>query len=86
MAPSSAFDYARDELDAMACARNYYRWILDAWRPHLGRVVLEFGAGIGTFSAHLLREPIERPIVSESCMGSSKTSGPRCGTRASTRS
>ncbi len=65
MAPSSAFDYASDELDAMACARNYYRWILDAWRPYLGRVVLEFGAGIGTFSAHLLREPIERLFLVE---------------------
>ena len=52
--------YAGDELDAMAGARNYHRWIVDAWRPHLGRVIVEIGAGIGTFSAHLLEERVQR--------------------------
>jgi SAM-dependent methyltransferase len=65
MPPSTTFDYASDELDAMARASNYYDWILDAWRPYLGRVVVEFGAGIGTFSAHLLREPLERLFLVE---------------------
>jgi SAM-dependent methyltransferase len=57
MSAVTTIDYASSELDAMARARNYYRWILSAWRPHLGRVVVEFGAGIGTFSARLLEEP-----------------------------
>ncbi len=50
-----AFRYAGSELDAMAEARNYYRWIADRFAPHLGRRVVEVGAGTGTFSAHLLR-------------------------------
>ncbi len=57
--------YAGAELEAMARAHNYYRWILGEWRPHLGRSVLEFGAGMGTFSAHLACEAIERLILVE---------------------
>jgi len=47
------FSYASDELDAMAGATNYYRWILDRFRPYLGRRLMEVGAGIGTFSEYL---------------------------------
>ncbi|MFQ5932284.1 MAG: methyltransferase domain-containing protein [Nitrospiraceae bacterium] len=49
----------------MSAARNYYRWILEHCRTHLGRVVLEHGAGIGTFSAFLLIEAIEKLVVVE---------------------
>lgn len=49
----SRFSYAGDELDAMACAENYYRWILERIRPYLGSRVMEVGAGIGTFSEFL---------------------------------
>ena len=49
----------------MARAHNYYRWILGAWLPYLGRVVLELGAGIGTFSAHLIDAPIDRLFLLE---------------------
>jgi len=48
--------YAGGELAAMAEGRNYYRWILRELRPHLGRRILEVGAGSGTFAAHLLAE------------------------------
>jgi SAM-dependent methyltransferase len=48
--------YPGDELAAMAEARNYYAWVLAQCRSHIGRVVLEHGAGIGTFSELLLRE------------------------------
>ncbi len=65
MPTPTLLDYPSGELDAMAQAHNYYRWILDGWRPLLGRVALEFGAGIGTFSAHLLQEPIERLFLVE---------------------
>ncbi|MBI4638683.1 MAG: methyltransferase domain-containing protein [Candidatus Rokubacteria bacterium] len=58
-------DYAGGELLAMAGAENYYRWILRTCRRHLGRVVLEHGAGLGTVSRHLLREPIERLVALE---------------------
>jgi SAM-dependent methyltransferase len=58
-------NYAGTELAAMAEARNYQRWILSRCRPHLGRVVLEHGAGLGTYSALLLREAIEQLIALE---------------------
>lgn len=53
------FQYAGVELAAMAYARNYYRWIALQFAPHLGRSVVEVGAGQGTFSAQLLSLPIE---------------------------
>ena len=48
------FSYSGTELDALAGARNYYRAIVSHFRPHLGRRVLEVGAGIGTFAQHVL--------------------------------
>lgn len=49
----------------MALAQNYYRWIMRGFRQHLGKVVCEIGAGIGTFSALLLKENIHRLILVE---------------------
>jgi SAM-dependent methyltransferase len=54
---ASSFTYASSELDAMASAPNYYQAILSFFAPHLGRSVLEVGAGIGTFSALLAGLP-----------------------------
>lgn len=65
MAKGAPLTYASDELEAMAQARRYYRWILSRFRPYLGHTVLELGAGLGTFSAHLLAEPITRLILVE---------------------
>lgn len=55
--------YQSDELGSMALAQNYYRWIMGKFRPHLGKVVCEFGAGIGTFSSLLLDEDIHQLIL-----------------------
>jgi SAM-dependent methyltransferase len=52
---STGFHYAGAELEAMAEAKNYYRWIAARFAPHLGSHAVEVGAGIGTFSEHLLR-------------------------------
>jgi len=52
---SDSFVYSGTELDAMAEARNYCRWILDFFAPYLGKKVIEIGAGAGTFSQLLLR-------------------------------
>lgn len=41
------------ELDLMAEARNYQRWVFDAVRPFLGRRILEVGSGIGNMSQWL---------------------------------
>src|SRR5487761_833880 len=51
---NDAFLYSGTELDAMAEARNYCRWILDFFTPYLGKRVVEVGAGTGTFSQLLL--------------------------------
>jgi SAM-dependent methyltransferase len=41
------------ELDSLADARNYQRWVFDAVRPYLGRRILEVGSGIGNMSQWL---------------------------------
>jgi len=51
---SDSFVYSGTELEAMAEARNYCRWILDFFTPYLGKRVVEIGAGTGTFSELLL--------------------------------
>jgi SAM-dependent methyltransferase len=48
-----AFTYSGEELDALAGAPNYYRWIVGRFAPYLGGRVVEAGAGIGTFAGHL---------------------------------
>lgn len=56
-AASVDFQYASSELDALAEAHNYYGWLMRRFRPHLGRRVVEVGAGIGTIGEHLLAQP-----------------------------
>jgi len=52
-------DYPGTDLEAMAFAHNYHRWIRDRFRPYLGRRVAEVGAGLGDFSQLLLDAGIE---------------------------
>jgi SAM-dependent methyltransferase len=40
-------------MDRMADADNYNEWLLDRGRPFIGPRVLDFGAGVGTFTAAL---------------------------------
>jgi SAM-dependent methyltransferase len=58
-------EYEGSEFAALAVAVNYYGWILRSIRSYLGRVVLEHGAGIGTFSTLLAAEPIDRLVAVE---------------------
>lgn len=51
---AASFTYSGAELDALAGARNYYGWIADRFSPHLGRRIVEAGAGTGTFTEYLL--------------------------------
>src|SRR5512145_1354320 len=50
--------HAQDEivrdLEIMSDAGRYHRWILSRFMPHLGNRIVELGAGIGTFTFHLL--------------------------------
>jgi SAM-dependent methyltransferase len=51
---NGAFAYTGRELEAMAEASNYHRWILGIFAPYLGRHVAEVGAGLGSFSELIL--------------------------------
>ena len=52
---SEGFAYPGRELEAMAAASNYHRWILETFRPYLGQHLVEVGAGIGSFSELILK-------------------------------
>lgn len=59
--------YAGRDLESMSFARNYHRWILDLFAPHLGSRLVEVGAGTGSFSELLLeRRPQSLTLVEPS--------------------
>lgn len=47
--------YPGTELESMALAVNYSRWILDRLQPWIGKHIVEVGAGAGSFSQLLLK-------------------------------
>jgi len=51
--------YIGKDLEAMSFAVNYHNWILDEFRPFLGKNIVEVGSGTGSFSELLLREKPE---------------------------
>jgi SAM-dependent methyltransferase len=51
--------YVGKDLEAMSFAVNYHNWILDEFRPFLGKNIVEVGSGTGSFSELLLREKPE---------------------------
>lgn len=53
---SKRFAYPGRELEAMATASNYHRWILRLFEPYLGAHLIEVGAGIGSFSELILAQ------------------------------
>lgn len=58
-------EYIGKDLEAMSFAVNYHKWILDEFRPFLGKRLVEVGAGTGSFSELLLRESIDSLTVIE---------------------
>ena len=48
------------ELDLLARAYNYQRWVFDTIEPFLGNRILELGAGIGNMSKWL---PIREKLI-----------------------
>lgn len=58
-------EYVGKDLEAMSFAVNYHKWILDEFRPFLGKRLVEVGAGTGSFSELLLEESIESLTVIE---------------------
>lgn len=57
--------YPGKDLEAMSFAVNYHKWILDEFRPFMGRKLVEVGAGTGSFSELLLDEKPENLAVVE---------------------
>jgi SAM-dependent methyltransferase len=53
---SNKIVYVGKDLEAMSFAVNYHRWILEEFRPYLGKNLVEVGAGTGSFSEMLLEE------------------------------
>jgi len=51
--------YTGRELESMSFAVNYHRWILDVFRPFLGKRIVEIGAGAGSLSTMLLESKPE---------------------------
>ena len=58
--PPAAHEYNGRDLEAMAHAHHYHRWILDRLAPYLGATVAEVGAGVGNFSRLILETGITR--------------------------
>lgn len=56
--------YEGHDLDALADVPHYYRWIMSWFAPYVRGHVIEYGAGIGTFSVHL-RPHAERMTLVE---------------------
>lgn len=51
---NNTFEYTGRELEAMAEASNYHRWIIRMFAPYLGRDIVEVGAGLASFSELIL--------------------------------
>ena len=63
---SASFAYVSTELDALAEAKNYYRWVNRQFAPFIGKRVIEVGAGIGTFAQSLLDHvPVSELVLVE---------------------
>lgn len=50
------FEYTGCDLNAMSCAKNYNKWILNSLRPYVNNNVIEVGAGQGTMSELIAKQ------------------------------
>jgi SAM-dependent methyltransferase len=50
----AAVVYSGKDLEAMSLAVKYHKWLLDEFRPYIGKNIVEVGAGKGSFSEMLL--------------------------------
>ena len=57
--------YVGKDLEAMSFAVNYHKWILEEFRPFLGKKFVEVGAGTGSFSEMLIGEKPENLALVE---------------------
>lgn len=54
-----------DTLGAMEYAPNYHEWILDEFKPHIGRKVVEVGSGTGSITKKLFDYNLEKLVAIE---------------------
>ena len=59
----TSFSYRGQELGSLAKAANYYRWIFNYFRDHLGKRVIEVGPGHGAFSELLLNDTKTEELI-----------------------
>jgi len=57
--------YFGKDLEDLTAARNYYKWIIEIFRPFLGDTVAEIGAGNGNFTNFLAEEKIKNIFAFE---------------------
>lgn len=57
--------YFGKDLEDMAFAKNYHKWILERFTPYLGNTVAEIGAGTGNFTKLLTSKGIKRIFAFE---------------------
>jgi len=57
------------ELQIMASANNYNRWIWDTIAQHIGNSILEIGSGVGTFTKFLMKYPrVHVTDIADNCI------------------
>jgi 16S rRNA A1518/A1519 N6-dimethyltransferase RsmA/KsgA/DIM1 with predicted DNA glycosylase/AP lyase activity len=57
--------YFGKDLEDLTVARNYYKWIIAIFKPYLGNIAAEIGAGSGNFTDFLAEEGIKRIFAFE---------------------
>lgn len=58
-------EYHGRDLESMSLARRYYEWMFGEFAPHIGKRILEVGAGSGTLTERLLSYGPERVVSLE---------------------
>jgi SAM-dependent methyltransferase len=66
MADTADVSYGGEDLAVLANMPNYYSWIMQSLAPHVRGEVIEYGAGTGTVSEHLLRSAGRLTLVEPS--------------------
>jgi len=57
--------YFGKDLEDLTVARNYYKWIIEIFKPYLGENIAEIGAGSGNFTSFLAEERIKHIFAFE---------------------
>jgi len=58
-------EYFGKDLEDMAFAKNYHRWVMERFKPYLGDTIAEIGAGTGNFTSLLVDAKIKQIFAFE---------------------